>query len=194
MANVIRIKRSAVKGKIPTLSDISAGELALNTRDGRLFSANTTHTYEIGSNPHNLTVGLGGLSIANGTITFPSADGTSNQILRTNGAGQLSFGNPQDVGTTNLTLSGNTEFSGNATFQDSVVFNEVVTAMQGFNFNAPVTFRGDAVYQGNSRHTANVAIRASLAVQQFDFTSNTCLLYTSPSPRDLVISRMPSSA
>lgn len=173
MANVIRIKRSAVKGKIPTLSDISAGELALNTRDGRLFSANTTHTYELGSNPHNLTVGLGGLSIANGTITFPSADGTSNQILRTNGAGQLSFGNPQDVGTTNLTLSGNTEFSGNATFQDSVVFNEVVTAMQGFNFNAPVTFRGDAVYQGNSRHTANVSIRASLAVQQFDFTSNT---------------------
>ena len=33
MANVIRIKRSAVKGKIPTLSDITAGELALNTRD-----------------------------------------------------------------------------------------------------------------------------------------------------------------
>ena len=36
-----------------------------------------------------------------------------------------------------------------------------------------VTFTGDAVYQGSSRHTANVSIRASLAVQQFEFTSNT---------------------
>ena len=29
---------------------------------------------------------------------------------------------------------------------------------------------------------------------QYDFLLYTCLLYTSPSPRDLVISRMPSSA
>ena len=86
MANIIRLKRTSVKGKIPTLDNITAAELALNTRDGRLFSANTTHVFELGSNPHNLSVGLGGFSIANGSITFPSADGTSNQILRTNGA------------------------------------------------------------------------------------------------------------
>ena len=35
--------------------------------------------------------------------------------------------------------------------------------------------------------------RESTRIKQFD-TNNTCLLYTSPSPRDLSTSRMPSSA
>tara|TARA_B100000161_G_C33551827_1_gene415801 strand:- start:344 stop:1900 length:1557 start_codon:yes stop_codon:yes gene_type:complete len=171
--NVITLKRSAVKGKVPTVSNLTSGELAINTRDGRLYSANTTQVFEIGSNPHNLTVGSGGFSIANGNITFPSADGTSNQILKTDGAGTLSFQDAGSIGTTNLTLSGNTAFSGNNTFQGAVVFNEEVTSTQQFNFEGPVTFKGDAVYQGSSRHTANVSIRASLAVQQYEFTSNT---------------------
>ena len=54
MANIIRLKRTSVKGKVPTLSNLATAELALNTRDGRLYSANNTHVYEIGSNPHNV--------------------------------------------------------------------------------------------------------------------------------------------
>lgn len=38
MANTIRIKRSAVQGKVPTTGDLQLGELALNTYDGRLFT------------------------------------------------------------------------------------------------------------------------------------------------------------
>ena len=174
MANVIRIKRSAVKGKIPTLSDITAGELALNTRDGRLFSANTTHTYELGSNPHNLTVGTGGFQIANGNLTFPSSDGSAGHFLKTDGNGVLSFAAASASGSfNNSTFTGNTVFSSNAVFQNAVTFNQPVTAASAFNFTGPVTFTGDAAYQGSSRHTANVSIRASLAVQQFEFTSNT---------------------
>ena len=175
MANTIRIKRSNVAGKIPTTSDIDAGELALNTSDKRLFTKNpsTSAILEIGSNPHNLVVGAGGFQIANGAITFPNADGNSNQILRTDGSGTLEFADAGSIGTTNLTLSGNTSFSGNNTFQGAVTFNEAVTSTQQFNFEGPVTFKGDAVYQGSSRHTANVSIRASLAVQQYEFTSNT---------------------
>ena len=37
MANTIRIKRSAVSGKIPTITDLDLGELAINTYDGKLF-------------------------------------------------------------------------------------------------------------------------------------------------------------
>ena len=73
MASVVKIKRTSVKGKVPTLSNITAGELALNIRDGRIYSANATHTFELASNPHNVTVGSGGFSIANGQITFPTA-------------------------------------------------------------------------------------------------------------------------
>jgi hypothetical protein len=37
MAQTIKIKRSAVPGKVPTTSDLSLGELALNTYDGKAF-------------------------------------------------------------------------------------------------------------------------------------------------------------
>lgn len=37
MANTIKIKRSAVQGKIPATADLQLGELAVNTYDGKLF-------------------------------------------------------------------------------------------------------------------------------------------------------------
>lgn len=42
MANTIRIKRSTVAGKVPTTSDVSAGELAVNIADGKLFTRKET--------------------------------------------------------------------------------------------------------------------------------------------------------
>lgn len=42
MANTIRIKRSSVAGKIPTTSDLSAGELAVNFADGKLYTRKET--------------------------------------------------------------------------------------------------------------------------------------------------------
>jgi len=38
MANLIKLKRSAVAGKAPTTSDLELGELALNTYDGELYT------------------------------------------------------------------------------------------------------------------------------------------------------------
>ena len=38
MSTPIRIKRSAVPGKRPTVNDLQLGELALNTYDGALYS------------------------------------------------------------------------------------------------------------------------------------------------------------
>ena len=37
MAQNIKIKRSAVPGKIPTVEDLALGELALNTFDGKIY-------------------------------------------------------------------------------------------------------------------------------------------------------------
>jgi hypothetical protein len=37
MANTIRLKRSAVAGKVPTTSDLSLGEVGMNTYDGALY-------------------------------------------------------------------------------------------------------------------------------------------------------------
>lgn len=38
MASTLRIKRSAVPGKAPAVADLSLGELALNTFDGKLYT------------------------------------------------------------------------------------------------------------------------------------------------------------
>lgn len=38
MANLIKLKRSAVAGKAPVVGDLELGELALNTYDGKLYT------------------------------------------------------------------------------------------------------------------------------------------------------------
>jgi len=43
----IQLKRSAVAGKVPTTAQLSLGELAVNTRDGRLFLKKDNGTEEI---------------------------------------------------------------------------------------------------------------------------------------------------
>ena len=37
MAQIIRLKRSTTEGSIPTTSDLSTGELAINVYDGKVF-------------------------------------------------------------------------------------------------------------------------------------------------------------
>ena len=118
MASTVKIKRSNVAGKVPTTSDITAGELALNTNDGRLYSTDGIKVTEIGANVHSLSVGTGTFSIANGSITFPTSDGGTNQVLQTNGSGTLSFatvsgGISNVVEDTTPQLGGNLDVNGN---------------------------------------------------------------------------------
>jgi len=37
MAQVVKLKRTAVEGKVPSTSNLELGELAINTYDGRIF-------------------------------------------------------------------------------------------------------------------------------------------------------------
>ena len=55
MASVVKIKRSSIQGKAPSLSSLQVGELALNVRDGKLFSANSSTVFEIGSNVSSIS-------------------------------------------------------------------------------------------------------------------------------------------
>jgi len=84
MASVIKIKRSSTSGNAPNTSQLSAGELAINTADGILYSANATAVFEVGANLSNLTVN---------SQSFPTQDGSSGQVLKTDGAGQLYWTN-----------------------------------------------------------------------------------------------------
>ena len=55
MATPIKIKRSAVSGKRPQLTDLQVGELALNTYDGSLFTERDTGGVGIATTVSNLT-------------------------------------------------------------------------------------------------------------------------------------------
>jgi hypothetical protein len=47
MAQTIRLKRSAVAGRVPTTSDLALGELGMNTFDGALYMKRDAGTAEV---------------------------------------------------------------------------------------------------------------------------------------------------
>ena len=58
MANTVKLKRSAVQGKVPTTSDLELGELGLNTYDGKVYTKKdngTASIVEIGGESDFLT-------------------------------------------------------------------------------------------------------------------------------------------
>ena len=47
MANLIKIKQSAVAARVPTTSDLALGELGINTYDGKLYARKDSGTASI---------------------------------------------------------------------------------------------------------------------------------------------------
>lgn len=47
MVSIIRMKRSSVAAKVPTTAQLDLGELAVNTRDGKLFLKRADGSEEI---------------------------------------------------------------------------------------------------------------------------------------------------
>jgi len=105
MATLIQFKRSSTQSAVPSTGDLSLGELAVNTYHGRFYTEKndgTAAVVEVGSNPSSLTV--------NDAFTFPTSDGSSNQILQTNGSGTVSWADQPSSGITvfTYTISGTT--------------------------------------------------------------------------------------
>lgn len=88
MANTIKIKRSSVAGKVPTTGDVSAGELAVNIADGKLYTRK-----EVGGVASIVEIGAGGggSSSPSGPILQAKQQIDSNTTLTT-GYNGLSVG------------------------------------------------------------------------------------------------------
>lgn len=56
MASKIKVKRSSATGNAPTTSNLDVAEIAINTADGIMYSANSTAVFEVGSNLTSLSV------------------------------------------------------------------------------------------------------------------------------------------
>lgn len=104
MAQVLKLKRTAVQGKIPTTSHLELGELAMNTYDGRIFLKKD-----------------GGIP----TVTEILTTNTENFIT-----GSLNLNGDLTL-TGNATIDGNLTLGGNITIGDNVA--DVVTVTAGFS-------------------------------------------------------------
>lgn len=120
MATVIQFKRSSTQGATPTTGDLSLGELAVNTYSGRFYTEKndgSAAVVEVGSNPSTLTV--------NDAFSFPTSDGSSNQILKTDGSGTLSWSDQPSSGVKTYTYSitsTTTSISGSDDNGDTLVY------------------------------------------------------------------------
>lgn len=100
MATVIQFKRSSTQNAVPGTGDLSLGELAVNTYHGRFYTEKndgSAAVVEVGSNPSSFTI--------NDAITFPTSDGSANQVLKTDGSGSVSFSDLPSSGITIYTYS-----------------------------------------------------------------------------------------
>ena len=100
MATVIQFKRSSTQNSVPATSDLSLGEIGINTYHGRVYTEKndgSASIVEVGSNPASLTV--------NDAYSFPTSDGTNGQVLQTNGSGTLSFAAQPSSGVVTYTYS-----------------------------------------------------------------------------------------
>lgn len=81
MAQTIKLKRSSVSGNVPTTAQLDLGELAINTYDGKIFIKKDNGTASV------VQVGTNSLL----DLTDVVGDGSSGQVLTTNGSGSFSF-------------------------------------------------------------------------------------------------------
>ena len=155
MATPIRIKRSAVSGKRPQLTDLQVGELALNTYDGSLFTERDTGGVGIATTVSNLT-----------------------PWTESYGASSISYLNSVGIGTTNpvakLDVTGDSTFTGSMTVANGNIIGDDVTNISGINSVTATSFFGD----GSGLTNTGAVLSAASGSQRLVLTSLTSGIMT----------------
>lgn len=168
MATVIQFKRSSTQNDTPATSDLALGEMAVNTYHGRVYTEKNDGSaaiVEVGSVPASLTI--------NDAITFPTSDGSSGQVLQTNGSGTLSFAN---VGGSGLTIykysitSNTTAITGNDDDSNSLSYTPG---------NEQVYLNGVKLIDGGADYTATNSTTVTLAANAINGDVVEVVVYSS---------------
>ena len=104
MAQVVKLKRTAVQGKVPTTSSLELGELAINTYDGRIFFEKDNGTPSIQSVVVTDAVITGSINLT-GAVTASYFKGDGSQITN------LPASDISQVATINYSFSNSSNFS-----------------------------------------------------------------------------------
>lgn len=94
----IKVKRSLVQGKTPTVAQLGLGELAINHYDGKLFIRQDTLGVGVGTTV--ISIGNLGIATAGGTV------GTGVTLLDFRGPGISTVTVSSGIGTINITGGG----------------------------------------------------------------------------------------
>ena len=107
MAQLVKLKRTSVEGRVPTTSNLQLGELAINTFDGRIFFEKDSGTPSIREIATEDTYHFYTTSLDSRYVNL-----TGNETI----AGNKTFSN-------NITISGNLSVEGTTTTIDSTTLN-----------------------------------------------------------------------
>jgi hypothetical protein len=150
--------------------------------DGTLNLTATQATIDLRASTVHTTWGFN----SNGTTsfphyTFPSADGSANQVLKTNGAGVLSWYTPSDLNTTYTYTAGTATGGANLTLTGSDATTNTIKLTNGGHITAVQT-SSTAVTLGSDATSANTAstIVARDASGRFSSGPITIANYTLP--------------
>ena len=178
MAQVIKLKRTAVQGKIPTTSNLDLGELAINTYDGRIFfekDDGTPSIQEILTTDSDVT---GSLNL-NGALTASSLEIIGNANI----AGNLVLGGNITIGDTATdSITVTADFS-SSLIPDSGSTFDLGSITKPWNEVRAISFYGD----GSGLTNLNVDVGETTTVtSSFENTSSISITHSFDSRNILV--------
>ena len=167
MSTLIKLKRSAVAGRVPTTSQLELGELAINTADGKIYIKQdlngTESIVEFSADPNDLLTLIKTVDGAGSGLDADLLDGLDSlQFLRSD---QDDTFDGNLVITSNLTVSGNTTQVNTETL---TVEDNIIT-LNSTTTGTPSENAGIEVERGDS---SNVALRWNESDDDWEVTTD----------------------
>jgi hypothetical protein len=152
MSTLIKLRRSAVAGRVPTTAQLELGELAINTQDGKIFIkqydsvSNTENIIEFSADPNDLLTLIKTVDGANSGLDADLLDGLdSTQYLRSD---------VDDTFDANLTITGDLTVSGNTTYvnTETIQLSDNIITLNANHTGAPTQDAGIEVERGTANN------------------------------------------
>ena len=166
MSTLIKLKRSAVAGRIPTTSNLELGELAINTADGKIYIKQETggveSIVEFSADADDLLTLLKTVDGAGSGLDADLLDGISSaQFLRSD---------EDDTFNGNLVVSGNLTVSGNTTYvnTETIQLSDNIITLNANEVGTPSQNAGLEVERGTS---SNVVLQWNEANDYWEVAS-----------------------
>ena len=166
MSTLIKLRRSAVAGRVPTTAQLSLGELAINTADGKIYIKQndgvTESIVEFSADPNDLLTLIKTVDGAGSGLDADLLDGlNSTQFLRSD---------EDDTFDGNLVVSGNLTVSGNTTYvnTETIQLSDNIITLNANHTGSATQNAGREIERGDD---ANVVLQWNEANDYWEIAS-----------------------